>query len=149
MNTEAKNRGRELEGVGEPAELSGEAAAVKGKLGGTAQAGEERDQLVGASGSNGESGEWSQRRDAADDDEQTRRLGWGAWQSLTAEVRRQQAAAILVAPVVVAVRAARAVVAQAAATRGSLIVHSATVVRILGQAAAATIRLGLEVAMGN
>ena len=70
-NTEAENRGRDLGCAGEPAQLSGEAATVRGKLGGatvTAQAGEQRDQLVGASGSNSESGGWSQRRDAADDD---------------------------------------------------------------------------------
>ena len=38
-NTEAENRGRDLGCAREPAQLSGEAAAVKGKLGGTAQAG--------------------------------------------------------------------------------------------------------------
>ena len=72
-NTEAENRGSDLGCAGEPVQLSGEAATMKEKLGGTVQAGEERDQLVGASGSNSESGGWSQRRDSADDDEE--RLG--------------------------------------------------------------------------
>ena len=36
LNTEAENRGRDLGCAGEPAQLSGEAAAMKGKLGGTA-----------------------------------------------------------------------------------------------------------------
>ena len=54
-NTEAENRGRDLVCAGEPVQLSGEVAAMKGKLGGTAQAGGERDQLVGSSG------EWHHR----------------------------------------------------------------------------------------
>ena len=41
LDTDAENRGTDLGCAGEPAQLSGEAAAVKGKLGGTAQAGED------------------------------------------------------------------------------------------------------------
>ena len=49
---------------------------MKAELGGAAQAGGERGQLVRASGSNSDSGGWSQRRGAANDDEE--RLGWGS-----------------------------------------------------------------------